>query len=887
MAYILPFSQLNRTDIASAGGKGANLGELAAAGFPVPAGFVLATAAYDAFVAANHLQPEILALAGAVTADQPDTAASAAQSIQALFQQGEIPADVQTELLAAHQQLVADGAAALAVRSSATAEDLPTASFAGQQDTYLNVRGEAALLVAVKNCWASLWTARAISYRLRQEIDPATVSLAVVVQLLVPASAAGVLFTVNPVTGKRDEVLINGTWGLGEAIVSGQVTPDTLVVAKESGQILSRETARKAVMTVLAEEGTEEQTIPAAHQADPVLADAMAQQLARLGAQIEAHYGRPMDIEWALADSEIAILQARPVTALTAAGPPQLLAASWEPPTPDTIWMRRQIVEHMPQPLSPLFADLYLEKGLNQAMNELLEAMAEMEGGRIDLDKFIPQGFARTINGYAYTTGSFTMSWPNLWAILKIYARIYKFFRLSAFDWEGIVLPRYQGLVARWGNLELATAADKELLHGISELATADSRYWFGSALKLGLSRMLDPTFDRLLRMFFIRYALPEPRPSSAAFLRGFDSKALAAQADIEALAALIRASASLKAVALAAEPGELIEVLAGQPEGEPILAQLRQHLAEYGHQIYNLDFADPTQNDDPLPLLITLQALVEETPEQDARSRQSRLAAEREALVEETMQRLNPVSRFIFRWVWRWTKEYAPYREHVMFYMGLAWPTVRALARELGERLVGAGALAAPDDIYYLESSEIEAVIAARETDRPVCRFADLAQERRALREARQALTPPPKVPERGSMKFGPLNLSMFDPTPTDVVDEGPVLRGYAVSTGRVTAPASVILSSADFRQMKPGTILVCTTTTPAWTPLFAQAVGLVTDVGGALAHGSIVAREYGIPAVMGTGVATGRIKSGMRLVVDGDAGTVTLLEEEPPTIS
>lgn len=146
--------------------------------------------------------------------------------------------------------------------------------------------------------------------------------------------------------------------------------------------------------------------------------------------------------------------------------------------------------------------------------------------------------------------------------------------------------------------------------------------------------------------------------------------------------------------------------------------------------------------------------------------------------------------------------------------------------------------------------------------------------------------LTPPPKVPERSALKLGPIKISIFDPTPTDAIHDGPVLKGYAVSTGRVTAPASVIHSAEDFNQMQPGAILVCTTTTPAWTPLFSQAKGLVTDVGGALAHGSIVAREYGIPAVMGTGVATARIKSGMMLAVDGDAGTVTLVDEAGATV-
>jgi pyruvate,water dikinase len=259
-------------------------------------------------------------------------------------------------------------------------------------------------------------------------------------------------------------------------------------------------------------------------------------------------------------------------------------------------------------------------------------------------------------------------------------------------------------------------------------------------------------------------------------------------------------------------------------------------------------------------------------------------MAKERDALVAQTTQALNPLTRPLFQWVWKWTKQYAPYREHVMFYMGAAWPTVRQLAHTLGQRLTEAGTLAQPDDIYYLDSSEIEVAIEARANGESLPGFAQLSQERRDLREARKQLAPPAKVPERASLKIGPIDISMFDPTPTDAETSGPVLHGYAVSTGSVTAPASVIHSTEDFDQMQPGTILVCTTTTPAWTPLFSQAVGLVTDVGGALAHGSIVAREYGIPAVMGTGVATERIRSGMMLAIDGDKGTVKLLDEVDP---
>ena len=196
----------------------------------------------SAFVSENGLQQQIIELASKASTDDPMSSEQASTAIQKLFLAAEMPEDIRADLLATYSELSMDGGGHVAVRSSATAEDLPTASFAGQQDSFLNIAGEDALLDAVKKCWASLWTARAIAYRMRQGIDPATVSLAVVVQQLVPADAAGILFTANPLDGERDQIVINATWGLGEAIVGGQVTPDTVVVDKSDLQILSRET---------------------------------------------------------------------------------------------------------------------------------------------------------------------------------------------------------------------------------------------------------------------------------------------------------------------------------------------------------------------------------------------------------------------------------------------------------------------------------------------------------------------------------------------------------------------------------------------------------------------------------------------------------------------
>src|SRR5829696_6852750 len=310
------FDEIGKDDLALAGGKGANLGELSRARLPVPPGFVLTTRAHDAFVESNDIVDAVVGRASVARAEDPAALEEAAEGIRGLFARGEIPELVDDEIRAAYEKLSEDGETAVAVRSSATAEDLAGASFAGQQETYLNVRGAEALLGAVKRCWASLWTARAMAYRKRQGIASETVSLAVVVQRMVKAEAAGVMFTANPANGRRDQAAISAAWGLGESVVSGAVTPDSIVVEKESGRVISREIADKVVMTVYTASGTEERPVPEGRRRQSVLDDERAAELARYGAQIEELYGTPQDIEWALADGEFAIVQSRPITAL-------------------------------------------------------------------------------------------------------------------------------------------------------------------------------------------------------------------------------------------------------------------------------------------------------------------------------------------------------------------------------------------------------------------------------------------------------------------------------------------------------------------------------------------------------------------------------------------
>src|ERR671921_491591 len=364
---VVSLTTLRRDDAERGGGKGATLGELFAAGLDVPPGFCVTTAAYRRILVEAGLAGAIEKVLRNVRADDPGSAEAASARITALFEDLPLPDDLTQEILAAYRAL---GAPPVAVRSSATTEDLPGASFAGQQATLLNVRREDELLDAVRRCWGSLWSARAIAYRERQGFRHDRAAIAVVVQRLVPAEVSGVLFTANPVTGARDEIVINAALGLGEAIVGGLTTPDSFTLDRTTLAVRERQTGRQEVETVLTEHGTTERPLDPERTIQPALADAQLVQLAEIGMNVEQHFGSPQDIEWAYAGGRFWVLQARPITNLTSQ---PLKDVSWEPPFPDSAWWRRQVVENMPEPLSPLFDELYVREGLELSIDAMME----------------------------------------------------------------------------------------------------------------------------------------------------------------------------------------------------------------------------------------------------------------------------------------------------------------------------------------------------------------------------------------------------------------------------------------------------------------------------------------------------------------------------------
>ena len=931
------------------GGKGRSLSRMARAGFDVPGGFHVTTGAYRRFVADNDLAAKITELARPELKNGVVSFERASKDIQALFAAREMAAEVADAVRVAYAAL--PDAPAVAVRSSATAEDLPDLSFAGQQETYLNVTGADAVVAAVRKCWASLWTAQAIAYRHQNGIDQDAVAMAVVVQVMVPSDVSGILFTANPATGARDEMIVNASFGLGEAVVGGLVTADTYVV--DRGTFAAKETtlgAKDRMIVADGEQGTRFAEVAAAERERPSLSDAMLRELAETAVKIEALQGVPQDIEWAYRAGELRLLQSRPITNLPV--PP--IEVEWVPRPPARYLSRRQIVENMPDPICPLFEELYLTEGLESSR----KGKSLMIGGG---PVFV------TLNGYAYQR----FDWPQLFdttmrahglrkgdgpdeqkkeiedadldqAEYEAAKAAHERFKrnaeeqrarrrelaerdmvrfaaeMSAEDraafeawsaqqdpetralavafpesqnptyvafnntttndgqlkeWHEVTRPRLVGVRAEWAKLDVAAATDEKLLEGIRTLGEEEGYYWSSnSSHTFGVAKSTDDQFQT-----FLREALPDHHFISGQFLSGIESKTMLANAQLFEIAKQIRGNDELVFLLLTTPSKFLLDLLRARDDATAVVAAIDDYLTFYGHQGFSMDFMVPTQVEDPSPLFATLKAMVADE-NYDPKDQERRAAAVRKEKTAEIVQLLDGLPYWQFRFRLWLGRKYNHIREEVAFHFGYTWPVLRPMALELGRRMVAAGAFRQADDVFFLVTEELRRAIAARAKGEALPEIGELADERRTLREARKRHHPPGTVPQEASQIEG----IAFKETQIKNDDASDTMRGFPVSSGRVTAPASVILGPEDFDNMAPGSILVSPLTTPAWTQLFAHAVGLVTDMGSILAHGSIVAREYGIPAVLGVGNGTVRIKHGQTLTIDGDVGTVVIHEEE-----
>lgn len=888
--YVLLLSDSQAT-LSTVGGKGMSLAKMINVGFPVPNGFHVTTEAYRQFVAANNLQTKILAALKDVDTTLPATLETASTTIGGFFADTSIPEEITNAIRDAYTTLrpltvdsrpsaMVNGPSSIvsvAVRSSATAEDLPEASFAGQQETFLNIRGEEALLDAVKKCWASLWTARAIAYRIKNNIDQNTIALAVVVQEMVDAEAAGILFTANPINGHRNEMVINAAWGLGEAIVGGLVSPDTIVADKATGKVKSYEVAEKTVITVRTEKGTSEEPLNDARRSSKVINEADIVELVGIARRIESYYGNPQDIEWCLTSPptpllkgdgrKFYIVQSRPITTLRDLEVPA--PTKWKLPKGAYAAMRNNIVELMADPLSPLFATLGLS-AINTSLPRLMNESFGMRG-------IMPHEIIITVNQYAYFNGS--VSAKAIARMLFGAGKIAKMMFTGAVErWTEHGRPHYFETVEKWNAKNWHAFSSIELVEGAKQL-TESAIDAYGALVSgvIPAAWMTEAVFTNVYNRMIKR----RDDPIAPTFLLGYDSLPIRADKLLYSLAEWARQRPAL-AQCLERTPTKQLTALceSGLVPADVTSAiwhdwrmRFHEYLREFGHMLYDLDFVHPVPADDPAPVLDALK-LYMSGKGTNPYMRQSESAERREQAASALQKRLKGLRSKWFNKYLASAQKYAPLREDGLAEIGLAYPLIRRMLRELGSRFVQQNVIANADDIFWLTEEEVLATATCLDNGLSAESLAEKIPQRKAERQAVLRVNPPMALPQMKIFGFDLMSLK----DKRGRRNRGDVIKGVAASPGVARGAAHILHGPEDFSQMKPGDVLVAPITTPAWTPLFAMASAVVTDVGGPLSHGSIVAREYGIPAVLGTGVATRRIQDGQIVTVDGGAGTVTL---------
>jgi len=815
-------SDLRSTDLDRAGGKGANLGELVAAGFAVPPGFVITTAAYREVVAGPTVPTQ--------------------DAVAAL----EVPEAVRTSILEAYEEL---GAGRVAVRSSATAEDLPGAAFAGQQDTFLGIEGESALLDAVRRCWASLWTDRAISYRARLGIDDTSVAMAVVVQRMVPADVAGVLFTANPVTGARDQSVIDSNPGLGEAVVSGLVTPDHVVLDAHGHVAQRRAGTRNVVIRELAEGGTETVTAsPARMDAagrdtgevdGPALflSDADHARLAEIGRRIATQFGRPQDIEWALAAGEFRILQARPMTAL--------------PPAPIRLNRFQRLIgpiilELLPRRPYPMEVSAWIALNLGPNLEEMVERLS---GAHFTLQDSMPD-VDRVVQSYVPPHP--VLSWRTPLRLLSTLGRTGRDPRAWTDD------PDHRSYLAETNELD---ATDVSRLPWV-ELLSIPARAGAAGAPITNLRVGYLPAAGAAMVRLRILLSLLGRKELFGSLVLDPHTMTQAANAELGDIARQIRDDPRLREKCRGLDGTQLADLVYTDPAAHEVRQSLEAFLARFGHRetVSILLPRDPTWSQSPKTVLALVAVLLDTGPARAPDSSASEEALARllgHPLIRST-RRAHGVRSLV-----RKASAAAALREDTHFELSRTMPIVRRTVEELGKRLADSGALDAPDDIWLLTLDELS-------TTGPDAAGLGLRGivERRRTAFAELA----------GSPLIAPMTLY---PSLGSSGVEGVLVSGTGGGGGRVTGSVRIVGGPDEFATLRAGEVLVCSATNPSWTPLFARAAAVVVDNGGLASHAAIVAREYGIPAIMGTGNGTAVLTTGIRVQVDGALGVVTLSAE------
>ena len=862
-SYVLGFHDIDQTQIAVAGGKGAHLGELSRmAGIRVPAGFAVTTAAFQRIIAEAPSIHDLLDRLSRLEPDDREAIGTLSDEIRRTIQAIPIPDDLAAAITRSLANLGEQ--AACAVRSSATAEDLPTASFAGQQDTYLNVAGPSVILHHLSRCWASLFTERAVTYRQRNGIDHRTVRMAVVVQRMVSPHASGILFTADPLTGHRKLATVEAAYGLGEALVSGLVDPDVYRV--RDGEVVARTIgAKRLAIHPSPVGGTHEQPIDPERREQPALTDAQAVRLAALGRRIEAHFGRPQDIEWCLDDEGFHIVQSRPITTLF----PIPDAGDGENHVYVSVGHQQMMTDAM-KPLGLSFWQMTAARPMYEA------------GGRLFVD--VAPGLASQA-GRAALLGLVGKSDPLIGDALQTLVDRGDFIPSLPDPDPGAAPPTGDAPTP----IETDPAIPAALIAGDQATLAAverDIRPLSGPALL----DFIRTDVEELKRFLFDPQSLQVIMAGMEAnwWLNDRLQEWLGETNAADTLTRSVRHNVTsemglaLLDVADAIRPHPEVVAYLEHVEDDGFLDQLptlgggreareaiQGWLDRYGMRCAGeIDITRPRWSERPTTLVPLILANVRSFAAGEAARRFEQGLQEAARKEREVLERLHALpdgeakaeetKRMIDR-----VRTFTGYREYPKYgWMSRFFLYRQALLAEAG-RLVRAGVLREEEDIFHLTFPELHEVARTHRVDDPLIR------RRRDAFRSYETLTPPRVLTSEGEAVSGAYR--------RDGVPDG-ALIGLAVSAGTVEGRARVVLDMAE-AALEPGDILVTAFTDPSWTPLFVAIAGLVTEVGGLMTHGAVIAREYGLPAVVGVEDATRRIRDGERIRVHGTEGYVEIL--------
>ncbi len=867
--YTRMLDNITKEDFSDVGGKGANLGEMIAAGLPVPGGFVILTDSYRRFLEANNLTEKISALLGELDDEDagPEVTEKVAEIIRDLFNAAVIPAEIIQAIDEAYQQI---GEPAVAVRSSATAEDLPGTSFAGQYNTYLNVQGREELYIYIKECWASLWNYRALSYRVRQGIPNDGLAHGVVVQKMINSHISGILFTANPVNGRRDQMLLNASWGLGEAVVGGEVTPDQWIIEKSAGRIVEERISKKEVMTVRKKKGIEFVPVPDEKKEQVTLSEGEVKRLLDFGLNVERYFGSPQDIEWAFLDGEFYLVQTRPVTSLY--------------PLPRKVEGRENLRIHvnmsmlsqgMQEPFTPMGEHVYVKSVLVPV--QILEKRIKDEddlwwyqsiGGRIFIDYTELLRDERKwedmiINDYFSDQEPLTAKSLLLWLeknkaeitaekskmvsfiLRKMIPLTRLLFPMAAAMGYGTLFP----LRAREKALRDWNRAAREAREGVKDLKTNEEKLAY-----------IDQHIDRFNREGWVTLSLISPSFRNVEKAEKMAAPFMADTADFRLVEKSLPYNATTE---MGLRMMNIARALDERGErATPEQAEIREFFDEYGHRsVEEVDIGIPRWDEQPEYVLGLINSYIDHKSYRQGLDNFERGVAEAEAAINRIKTQLEKAGKkklaVKVEKKLRDYREVFGLREESKFTLTQVYHVCRRLLIEVGADLVAQGKLDDRMDIFFVRVQDV----------RSGGNLQPIVKTNKENYQRQMNMAAPRLLSSTGESIYAAAELK-----------DG-ALCGIPVSAGVYEGRARILHSPEEGGKLEKGDVLITRGTNPAWTPMFLNLGAIVMETGGPISHGAVVAREYGVPAVVGVGEATSLIKEGQMVRVNGETGQVELL--------